>query len=126
MARIINQNKDVIVISTKDEKKATVSPVSLIVGIVLSMAALAVIIVVILFLTKKDKADKNDNTTPLIQYIENYKAQTKTNNKIKYLKGFDVKYEIEKYKGECYILVYESTWMKGDADSPTYKAYEIM
>lgn len=124
MARIINQNKEVIAIKD-DEKKAAVSPVSLIVGIALSIAALAVIIVVILFLTKKDKESSENNTTPLIQYIDNYKNQSKSNNKFKVLKGFDVKYELEKFRGECYILVYNSSWMK-DTGTDTYKAYEKM
>ena len=125
MARIINQNNEVIATREGNEKKATVSPVSLIVGIALSVAALAVIIVIILFLTKKENTDKEDNTTPLVQYIENYQGQTKTDNRIKLLKGFDAKYELEKFSGECYILVYNTSWMK-DKESASYKAYEIM
>ena len=125
MARIINQNKEVIAIKDDNEKKAAVSPVSLIVGVALSIAALAVIIVVILFLTKKDNDNKDDNTTPLIQYIDNYKGKSKSNNRIKLLSGFDVKYELEKFSGECYILVYNTSWMK-DTESATYKAYEKM
>ena len=125
MARIINQNNEVIAKNDGNVKKATVSPVSLIVGIALSIAALVVIIVVILFLTKKDNNESEDNTTPLIQYIDDYKGRTKSENRIKLLKGFDVKYELEKFSGECYILVYNTSWMN-DKDSSSYKAYELM
>ena len=127
MARIINQNKDVIVISTKDEKKATVSKTSLIVGIALSIAAVAVLVVVILFLTKKPKEDPNNNTTPLIQYIENYKGSSKDGNKIQLLTGGDISYTLSNFKGECYILIYDVTWMsQNEPESATYKSYEIM
>ena len=125
MARVINQNKEVIKRSDSD-KKATVSMTSLVVGIALSIVAVAIIVVIILFLTSKPKDNKDDNTTPLIQYIENYNGKTKTENKIKLLKGFDAKYELEKFTGECYILVYDTSWMSSDKNSNTYKAYEIV
>lgn len=129
MARIINQNNEVIAKKNSNEKKATVSKTSLIVGIALSIAAIAVIIVIILFLTKKDKNDKKNDTTPLIQYIQNYKGKTKSENKIVYLTDGigNVKYELENFTGECYILIYDKTWMTSvEKDSASYKAYEIV
>ena len=129
MARIINQNNEVIAKKNSNEKKATVSKTSLIVGIALSVAAIAVIVVIILFLTKKDKDNKKNDTTPLIQYIQNYKGKTKSENKIVYLTDGigNVKYELENFTGECYILIYDKTWMTSyEKDSPTYKAYEIV
>jgi hypothetical protein len=127
LARIINQNNEVIAKKSGNEKKATVSITSLIVGISLSIAAIAVIIVVILFLTKKNKDDKKNDTTPLIQYIQNYKGRTKSENKIVYLTDGigNVKYELENFTGECYILIYDKTWMtSNEKDSNIYTAYE--
>ena len=83
--------------------------------------------VIILFLTKKNNDDKKSDTTPLIQYIQNYKGKTKSENKIIYLTDGigNVKYELENFTGECYILIYDKTWMTSyDKDSATYKAYE--
>jgi hypothetical protein len=125
LARIINQNKEVI--ATKNKEKATVSKTSLIVGVALSIAAIVVLVVIILFLTKKNNENNESNTTPLLQYIENYEGKNKNENKIKLISGFDVKYEMEKFSGECYILVYDTSWMKeNDKDSAIYKAYEVM
>lgn len=125
MARIINQNKEVI--ATKNKEKATVSKTSLIVGVALSIAAIVVLVVIILFLTKKNNENNESNTTPLLQYIENYEGKNKNENKIKLISGFDVKYEMEKFSGECYILVYDTSWMKNnDTSSQTYKSYEIV
>ena len=125
MARVINQNKEVI--ATKGNDKATVSKTSLIVGIALSVAAIVILVVIILFLTRSNKEDKDSNTTPLLQYIDNYKGSKKNENKIQLLTGFYVKDELEKFNGECYILVYDTTWMKtNEAGSVTYKAYETV
>ncbi len=125
MARIINQNNEVI--ATKDENKASVSKSSLFVGIVLAGVAIAILIILIVFLTKKDNNQDKEKTTPLIQYIDNYKGSSGGGNKIQLLKGGDVRYVLEAYKGECYILVYDTSWMTSyDSKSATYKAYETI
>ena len=127
MARVINQNNEVIARKNSNEKKATVSKTSLIVGIALSLAAIAILVVVILFLTKKNDEKKDNNTTPLLQYIDNYKGSSKEGNKIQFLSTGDVSYELSNYKGECYILIYDTSWMKeNDKDSAVYKSYEIV
>lgn len=125
MARIINQNNEVI--ATKNENKASVSKSSLFVGIVLAGVAIAILIILIVFLTKKDNNQNKEKTTPLIQYIDNYKGSSGGGNKIQLLKGGDVKYVLENFKGECYILVYDTTWMtQYDSKSDAYKSYEIV
>lgn len=127
MARVINQNNEVIAKKNGNEKKATVSKTSLIVGVALSLAAVAILVVVILFLTRKEKENKDNYTTPLLQYIDNYKGSSKEGNKIQLLSGGEVSYTLSNYKGECYILVYDTSWMKeNDKDSAIYKAYEVM
>jgi len=127
LARIINQNKDVIVISKEDENKATVSKTSLFVGIALALVAVAVLIILIVLLTKKDSNNNNTVKTPLLQYVDNYKGSSKGGNKIQLLQGGDVKYILEDYKGECYILIYDVEWMsKYDKKSNAYKSFEIV
>ncbi len=65
MARIINQNNEVIATKNNDgAKKATVSKTSFIVGLALAIALIAVIIVVILFVTTKEKNEKEKTKTP--------------------------------------------------------------
>lgn len=125
MARIINQNNEVI--ATKDENKASVSKSSLFVGIVLAGVAIAILVILIVFLTKKEKANNNSNTTPLLQYIDNYKGSSNGGNKIQLLQEGDVKYVLENYKGECYILIYDVTWMtQYDTKSDAYKSFSIL
>ncbi|MBP5444810.1 MAG: hypothetical protein J6Y28_01430 [Acholeplasmatales bacterium] len=122
MARIINQNNEVIATKNKDNK-VTVSKTSFIVGLALLIAATAVIVVIILFLTQKTKNEEKSKTTPLLEYIDNYSHKTKSNYRIKLLSGLDVN-EIENWAGECYILIYDTSW-KTEMDSKTdeYKSY---
>ncbi|MCR5308318.1 MAG: hypothetical protein K6E24_04930 [bacterium] len=126
MARIINQNNEVIATKNNDgAKKATVSKTLFIVGLALAIALIAVIIVVILFVTTKEKNEKEKTKTPLLQYIDNYNGTVKNNPKIKLLSGNDISYTIERFSGECYILVYDVDWMtKNEVDSDLYKAYD--
>ena len=126
MARVINQNKEVIATKNKDGKQA-VSKTSLIVGIALSIAAIVIIVVIILFLTRKENNEDNSKTTPLLQYIDNYKGSNKNEDKIQLISGFDVKDKMEKFTGECYILIYDTSWMKNnDSKSKSYEAYETV
>ena len=126
MARIINQNNQVI--ATKDEKgvkKATVSKTTFIVSTALAIAAIAIIIVVILFVTKKDKEDKTKTKTPLLQYIDNYNGNAKVNPKIRLLEKGDISFEISNFTGECYILIYDVDWMENnESDSGLYDSYD--
>ena len=130
MARIINQNNEVIATknsnnNNKGGNKATVSKTSFIVGIALALAALAIIIVVILFVTKVNKEDNKKSTSPLIEYIDNYKGSVKNNPKIRLLSKGDISFEMGKFAGECYILIYDVDWMtKNEVDSATYKQYD--
>lgn len=132
MARVVNQNNEVI--ATKKinngggrngNNKANVSKTSFIVGLALAIAALAVIIVVILYVTRKDKSNDDKNSTPLLEYLDNYNGRVKTNPKIKLLSGLEVSYELEKFTGECYILVYDVEWTKNnEMDSEIFKSYD--
>lgn len=122
MARIINQNNEVIATKNKDSK-VTVSKTSFIVGLALLIAAVAVIVVVILFLTQKTKQNEETKTTPLTEYIDNYKNKTKGNYRIKMIEGLGTA-DIENWAGECYILIYDTTWKtKEDHKSDLYKSY---
>ena len=128
MARIINQNNEVIATKNNNNggKKATVSKTSFIVGLALAIALIAIIVVVILFVTTKEKAEDKKTKTPLLQYIENYTNETKINPKIKLLEGATViPYEMERVTGECYILIYDVDWMtENESDSELYKSYD--
>ena len=128
MARIINQNNEVIATKNNNgNKKATVSKTSFIVGLALAIAAIAIIVVVILFVTSKSKEDDKKTKTPLLQYVENYTNNNKLNPKIKVLTGLSISttgFEQEKFD-ECYILVYDVDWMtKNEIDSDLYKSYD--
>ena len=129
MARVINQNNEVIATknsnNNKGDKKATVSKTSFIVGIALALAALAIIIVLILFVTQKNKEDKKKNTSPLLEYIDNYNGRVKSNAKIKLLSKGDIEFEMKNFAGECYILIYDVDWMaNNEVDSDIYKSYD--
>ena len=127
MARIINQNNEVIATknNNKGEKKATVSKTSFIVGLALSIALIAIIVVVILFVTTKDKEEDKKTKTPLLQYVENYNNNVKSNPKIKVLEKLNAtNIDLEKFD-ECYILIYDVDWMtKNEVDSELYKSYD--
>lgn len=130
MARIVNQNNEVIGTkktsgNNKNGNKTTVSKTSFIVGVALALAALAIIIVVILFVTKKNNENKESKSTPLLEYIDNYKGRVKTNQKIQVLSGLEVAYELEKFSGECYILIYDTNWTtSNDMESDVFKSYD--
>lgn len=129
MARIINQNNEVIATknnNSKGVKKATVSKTSFIVGLALAIAAIAIIIVVILFATRKDKDNDKKTKTPLLQYIDNYSNTSPINPKIKVLSSTYISFELgENYNGgESYILIYDVDWMtKNEIDSDVYKSF---
>ena len=130
MARIVNQNNEVIGTkktsgNNKNGNKTTVSKTSFIVGIALALAALAIIIVLILFVTQKNKEDKKKNTSPLLEYIDNYNGRVKSNAKIKLLSKGDIEFEMKNFAGECYILIYDVDWMaNNEVDSDIYKSYD--
>ena len=128
MARIINQNNEVIATKNSNGKKASVSKTSFIVGLALAIAAIAIIIVVILFVTAKEKPEENKKKTPLLQYIENYSNNNKNNPKIQVLSNIgSITSRIGDFDGECYILVYDVDWMtKNEIDSDLYKAYDTI
>ena len=124
MARIINQNNEVIATKNKDEKKVVVSKTSFIVGLSLIIAAVAVIIVMILFLTKKNNENEKKATTPLLEYVENYENKTTGNYRIKVMDGLKVSNGIPEWDGECYILIYDTSWNTDpDYKSDLYKSY---
>ncbi len=129
MARIINQNNEVIATKNNNNnggKKATVSKTSFIVGLALAIALLAIIIVVILFVTKKDKNKDDKTKTPLLQYIDNYVNTNPNNPKIKVLSTTYVSFELGEhyFGGESYILIYDTEWMtKNEMDSEIYKSF---
>lgn len=127
MARVVNQNNEVIATknNNKGEKKATISKTSFIVGLALAISALAIIIVLILFVTRTNKEKDKKSTSPLLEYIDNYKGSVKSNPKIQLLSKGDVSYELSKFSGECYILIYDVDWMtKNEVDSDAYKSYD--
>lgn len=115
MARVINQNNEVIATKstkeTKTKSKATISKTSLIVGIVLFLAALAVAIILIVVFTKKKNEENTHVPTQLEQAITDYQKRTNTDYKIKLLTGLQYQ-EVEQFKGECYVIVYDTTWME--------------
>lgn len=130
MARIVNQNNEVIAKKNTNKEnakgsKTTVSKTSFIVGLALAISALVIIIVIILFVTRKNKENEEKTSTPLLEYIDNYKGRVKNNQKIQLLSGLEVAYELEKFTGECYILIYDITWTtSNDLDSDIFKSYD--
>lgn len=128
MARIINQNNEVVGVKTnkdnnKKKEKTAISRTSIIVGSVLFVALLTVIIVLIVVFTKKSAEKEEHIPTQLEQYVEDYKKNCKGKEKIRILKELYVQ-DVAKCKGECYVLVYDTTWMENyESTSQVYEAY---
>lgn len=125
MARIINQNNEVIAKKDANNKvieKKPISKTSLIVGIVLFAVALVISIVLIVYFTGNKKKDNEDVPTLLEQYVSNYQNKVKKDYQITILTSFTS--QITEYTDECYVLIYDTNWMEDNqVDSNAYKYY---
>ena len=125
MARIINENNEVIAKredKSKKIKKKPISKTTLIIGIVLFVIGIIIAIVLIVYFTNDKKQDDDKLPTSLEQYVSTYNQGEVRDLQITIVKSFMD--PISNYKGECYVLIYDTTWnTKYSSGSQEYEYY---